>query len=1299
MATPCISYKDKTYTEREFKALLATGGVEEFDLPGKAKAAISAKKFVRENAKKSNRKGNRDAMEAVKQFKKDTKDFVPQSVGEMVTNYFAQGCKINSKDFADVFPKSSTEYKDSKFRDEKAPHLDDLAMQIAEAWKADYGGEVDTQEIHKEILEVLNSKDLISVREDIAAKHAERKFIEENGGTPRQLEEAKAAHEEEQAMIKHYGMDEEEAETAEHAYDEADSKPLTEEEISKLAEEYDQSEASKQLYGEETKQGAKGTEDAENKGIGKDNSSKEKRTREDLEKEVAEKKAISDKATADYEAGKASLDKNLNDKQQDAFAKGKAGEGVLGDDTAGKKQKVADLKTKAEEAKAEYDKVRNLLDEEMNGQGDLFEDASDKLFKLGIENFKKAWNNPTGGLALNPKMIEAAGQIGRGLLGRTINGVQVTMANVIDHIKTALKNDYDKDVDESADDIRKEIEDSAEHDYNEIEGKWLGNTAVRIQQANTEAANIQKEIQATVPTKNAWESSKLVPDVLKRDYTKAWQNIDKAIQLYNDLFQNPEHAQTLYAQLTPEQQALVDLSQNLTPEQKAIADKIRDESAKVGEEAKDAGIISVAKENYVFRVWDLGDKNAGQGKGKFQSSTGHSKQRKFETVLEGWAAGYKQKIEGASNNLSALKTEMGNVIENRDLINAGAQIKNADGHPFFSTYQYDGYKKIEHPSFKKWAFAGKLEDYSAAEQQSMGQRKDILITQDGTVMQKQEIYAPEAIAKDLNNITGTSKLNELPGVETITQFNARAKATILLSSLYHHLAFTTNHMLSGDFNSIGDMNPFSAYKQGQAAIMNSSPELELLVRNGLTLGKVQDWEEGLVTKKTAFGKWLDEKGIAKDARGFAVDLYNAQSKWLFEQYGAGLKATDSMRALSKILRDNEAMNPNDAAKIVSKFQNQNYGGLNLRFMKRNPTTQHALRLLLLAPDWSESNLQQFRGMAAAGKEGEFYRGMWARVLIRGLGAMALANAGLAMIPDGEDGKTAPQRAIDRFQKAFKEGNLNWMKIDISPIAHKFGAPQDKSYYFSPFRHYTDPIRLASTLVDPIVHAGGAIAKAPSVTENFEPANNQKSAVDFFMGKGSVFVTSAKRAITSQDWKGDTYTDLDELLGLDDKGEYTKKQSGHDKGDINPKTGNEYVKNQEEHEIGDEKGGKLKGKLTKFNLGGAHGISAPQIPSLLLEEFRSILPTQVQNVSEYSQGEQDGFTTITNSIGLGITKATPKKEKEDKPDNGPSIGAQIKELDKEIKMKRTKGEDISGLADKKAKLEMKEREQKAKKIKK
>ena len=358
--------------------------------------------------------------------------------------------------------------------------------------------------------------------------------------------------------------------------------------------------------------------------------------------------------------------------------------------------------------------------------------------------------------------------------------------------------------------------------------------------------------------------------------------MDQAIQLHIDTKRNPDHIRQFANKLTPNQKRILELSQNLPPKALKVANKIEQSFRELGLEALDAEIINNVLDNYTGRIWDIEGKFTTGGR-KFGVTTGHSKARKFETILEGMANGFNLKITGATNSLESLKGQIINTIEDKRFLKALKKIKDIDGKPLLSNRQEEGYVKVEHPNFKEWKFVGKGKEVSAS-------GKNFFSDKDGNVFQRQELYAPASQAKNLNNILGVSKLKGIKAIDTITKWNAITKAWILQSSLFHHLAFMRSYYLGTNHKKFSEMSIRQAYRAGLKAIEQQDPIIMLGVRNGLTLGIRQDWEEQMLQEKTIIGKILDKTKATKVVKDKILQLRQRQADFLFGDLGAGLKA-------------------------------------------------------------------------------------------------------------------------------------------------------------------------------------------------------------------------------------------------------------------------------------------------------------------------------------------------------------------------------------------------------------------------
>jgi len=538
--------------------------------------------------------------------------------------------------------------------------------------------------------------------------------------------------------------------------------------------------------------------------------------------------------------------------------------------------------------------------------------------------------------------------------------------------------------------------------------------------------------------------------------------------------------------LTPEQKEVVKLSQRLPEKVKQIADKIEASYDDVGIGALDAGVIRNTIDNYAARKWDLKGKEAREQFRKFGTTTGHAKARKFETILEGWAQGHNLKIKSATENLRIYKHEILKTIQDKKFVQELRKIKDLDGNKLLTTQQLEGYVAVEHPNMTVWEWAGKVE-------KGKTYGKNFFATKDGKLFEQRKLYAPKQYAKNVNNMLGVSKLAEISGIKGLTKANAIIKSWILQSSLFHHQAFMRSFYLPS--MRLEKITPRQAYRQGIKSIEQADPTVTHGVRHGLTLGLRQDWSEALLHEKTHIGRVIDKVAPARKVKDTILRFRDTQADFLFGEFGAGLKAKAYMIEFKSQMKKYPDANPDMVAKRVARLINDDFGGLHLQRMGRNPTLQHIFRLAALAPDWTESNV---RSMAKAIKtrtgdaaEVHMYRQFWGGVVLKSLGATALANYALS------GGNI--EKMKDDYRQAWKDGNFNWMKANITPIYKMFGGESGNRKYLSILGHFQDPIKF-------IVH----------------PIRSAKH-------KGSVATGVGLEALTGSDWAGRNFTTIGDLL--------------------------------------------------------------------------------------------------------------------------------------------------------------------------
>ncbi|HUV71677.1 MAG TPA: hypothetical protein VMW25_01575, partial [Clostridia bacterium] len=293
---------------------------------------------------------------------------------------------------------------------------------------------------------------------------------------------------------------------------------------------------------------------------------------------------------------------------------------------------------------------------------------------------------------------------------------------------------------------------------------------------------------------------------------------------------------------------------------------------------------------------------------------------------------------------------------------------------------------------------------------------------------------------------------------------------------------------------------------------------------------------------------------------------------LFGTMGAGLKAKAAMIEYRNLLKKHPGMDTNRAAKLAANLINDDFGGLHLQRMGRNPTLQHIFRLFALAPDWTESNIRSMVKMVGAGtkEERSMYRKFWAGIATKGVLLTVAANALFSMGAEDDDDKF-----FNKLKRAWGTGKdwkkLRWLDVDITNLYKALGGKSTDRKYFSIIGHFKDPLKFATSTVKSAHHKGSVIYKT------------------FF------------ELLSGEDWAGRRFTTLPELLGV-----------GSD--------------------LGKREAEKLRGKAVTWQGGKGEGST---IPSYLLAQARGLQPVQVQNLISYASGEMEGFDALMNSMGLGV----------------------------------------------------------------
>jgi hypothetical protein len=794
--------------------------------------------------------------------------------------------------------------------------------------------------------------------------------------------------------------------------------------------------------------------------------------------------------------------------------------------------------------------------------------------------------------------------------------------------------------------------------------QWQGELNADAVKLQADIANLRAEISTAAQDVGRLSKS-------PRYGTKS-KGLDAAIQVYIDMRQYPQAYDEFYNQLPDDKKKIVDRAISLSPAETQLAERIIEMEQSTGEQAKAAGVVNSLIEFHTSHIWKQPKKPGSRASGaKFMLKTPFARQRTLSGgLLEGWAKGYELGVEGATGSYTASRRHVEQVIADREMIKSSARAGLIKSSP--PRGQEDEWAEIWHPNFTKWEHAasvpldkggtveaggwvvapdrgnfGKVVGITGdkavvrftnpqtkatatlvfdvneltptakiEDGKTIGGR-NFFITSDGEAFEKRALWAPRPLADSLNRILGHSLISDLPGIGSLTRWNAILKHNILTLSLFHHQAIARSYLLGGRVgwyaaNPIGAL--WRGYTEGRDLVRACDPLYMELARTGLTIGLIQDYDTVAASDQTWIGKQIDKIPGAKSVKAELMAFRDQQTHFLFNQWMPYLKAHAAILEYRALLQKHEAAiqrgetSREEIARIVSGLMNDDFGGLHHGMMRpigkpnergRDPTMQHLFRLAFLAPDWTESNVRSMVGAFRAGVGGEVYRRFWARIAAR----FILAHTAFNMLFAAFDDDTY----AERMKKAWDAGNFRWLAVDWTPLYRVLGGDPGKRAYFSLLGHFTDPIKFVGR-------------DKPGGVDVPDPHYSLLTAVKH---KGSPIVRLISDYLTGTNWAGRRFTTAPELLGLDNKGQYKTTRLGH------------YVKGQ-------AKGGRLRGQLTTYPENPTEGgLGTDQIPSFILSVIRSNLPIPAQEMIAYACGETDGWNGLLRAAG--IMNATVSEE--------------------------------------------------------
>jgi len=608
--------------------------------------------------------------------------------------------------------------------------------------------------------------------------------------------------------------------------------------------------------------------------------------------------------------------------------------------------------------------------------------------------------------------------------------------------------------------------------------------------------------------------------------------------------------------------------------------------------ANEHGIINSQVDNYVRRMWRLpkefeGDTITWSGSGTtgFKLTASSGKQRTFDSIIDGWDLGMDLQANGIIANIQAYANEIGYVFSNRRFVEYMSDMIDfkTDGLMFQSN---------------------KLDDFEPGANYAR-------VNVRGFALPGKVLYARKDLARELNELQDDPwAMWNNPVAQFIRRINASIKSTILSISMFHHLA----GMRSWGYGvkGIGPiqrvLGGIRAYKRGLDKLDKKTgftdknykhlgPIVDLLVREGLTIGRTQDWDE-IQSQQSLVSDVLANRtsGVAKLAEALWQEGGRRKRSLVTGLFGnlfAGLKAEAGSAELIHRIKKVEKQTGQPAtdaeiklaAQQTAQLINADFGGLHLKRMGRSINTQRVLQLTFLAPDWTESNWRTVVGAIPFARKlrnrlvkdpfnqrvpdmEKVYFSFWAGIMKRAVLSVALAQAAILYLAGDDDDR---EEYWDAFSSEFTWETFDkgeWAKVDFTPVARKLGVGDPrKRQRLNLIGHFKDILKvmdvrsLIKHKVSPVVRVG-------------------------------------ETAWSGKDWKGDQFTTLKEMI----------------------ETGQIVREGEREQVIGS----------TFWST----------MPSWFFYNVRQSIPIAGSNFVQYLQGEASGMQAVANSAGLDVRDKRP-----------------------------------------------------------
>jgi|GEM_PF-1252918 len=525
--------------------------------------------------------------------------------------------------------------------------------------------------------------------------------------------------------------------------------------------------------------------------------------------------------------------------------------------------------------------------------------------------------------------------------------------------------------------------------------------------------------------------------------------------------------------------------------------------------------------------------------------TGRMLEKRYDNLVPHLAEGKVLKFDNFLVNALEAQNQSIEALSNQEMIHANLfdkffTLKPQSG---YSVLKPAGSKLYALKIVKDGKIVDRAKDFDSAKEIS---KKHQGSTIEG---EYRDVYAPNEIADYFNKITATSPLRNNKFLMGLMSLNAKLKAIRINFGMFHRRGLLWSAIMAGELNAdykdqVGVMNKMksrfdygSRRQAGMDMMMEFSPEMMALNYYGMTLFQVQDIGKENLQNKTRIEKFIaghkrgeTTKIVGKGAKKFEAMTSRLQGE-LFGIFGSSLKTATAFNELVALQTNNRVQitiekkasereylktkdkkfiakhvlanwevfgqkgdvefddfysaKEEEIYRVVAGLANADFGGMHMGRLGVSKGAQDVMRLLLLGPDWTYSNIisavKAVPGLKPTGKidgvgtnragtdlERKVYQAFWLRIIGRSLAITTAINLLMAGIDDDS--------IAERMRKAKGRGKFNILKADISPFIHLMGGDRETDHYLNTLGHFLDPAKIAFDPVRMAYHKSSTVAK-------------------------------------------------------------------------------------------------------------------------------------------------------------------------------------------------------------------------------